>query len=113
MTPETIPLDKNELKELLNKGWMTHDAMWFYHCLEEFGIEKTNKINQAAIRSHGGHRDQTLSKGPGIESFSSFEEMVDFFQMVMEIVSGKFMKYQLYLPGKKPDPRRVAVLLCL
>ena len=22
-------LDKNELINLLNKGWMTHDAMWF------------------------------------------------------------------------------------
>ena len=29
MTADLIPLDKNELKELLNKSWMTHDAMWF------------------------------------------------------------------------------------
>ena len=38
-----IPLEKNELKELLNKNWMTHDAMWFYNCLQECGIEKTIK----------------------------------------------------------------------
>ena len=44
------PVENDELKELLVKGWMTHDAMWFYHSLQEFGIEKTNKINKAAIR---------------------------------------------------------------
>ncbi len=30
---ETLPLEMKQLKELLNKGWMTHDAMWFYNCL--------------------------------------------------------------------------------
>lgn len=43
MTTDLIPLQKNELKELLNKGWMTHDAMWFYNCLQEFGIERQIK----------------------------------------------------------------------
>ena len=44
-------LKKNELKEILIKNWMTHDAMWFYHCLQECGIERTNKINKAAVRA--------------------------------------------------------------
>ena len=44
-------LNKGEIKELLSKGWITHDAMWFVHCLEEAGIEKTNKINKAAVKS--------------------------------------------------------------
>lgn len=30
---------------------MTHDGMWFFHCLQEFGIEVTNKINKSAILS--------------------------------------------------------------
>jgi hypothetical protein len=27
MSTDSIPLEKSELKELLNKNWMTHDAM--------------------------------------------------------------------------------------
>jgi len=50
MNADSKSLSKNELKEILNKNWMTHDAMWFYNCLQEFGIEKTNKINKAAVR---------------------------------------------------------------
>ncbi|MBW1847517.1 MAG: hypothetical protein JRJ27_10315, partial [Deltaproteobacteria bacterium] len=41
--------EKKELIELLNKNWMTHDGMWFYHCLQEMGIEKANKLNKLAI----------------------------------------------------------------
>jgi hypothetical protein len=26
-------LETKQLKELLNKGWMTHDAIWFYHSI--------------------------------------------------------------------------------
>jgi len=40
-----------ELKDLLIKNWMTHDGMWFYHCLQELGIEQTNRLNKAAIKS--------------------------------------------------------------
>jgi hypothetical protein len=40
-----------ELKDLLIRNWMTHDGMWFYHCLRELGIEQTNRLNKAAIKS--------------------------------------------------------------
>ena len=48
------PLDsltKEKIIDLLNRCWMTHDGMWFFHCLKEFGIEKANEMNKAAIRS--------------------------------------------------------------
>lgn len=93
MTPDTIPLDNQELKELLNKCWMTHDAMWFYHCLEEFGIEKTNKINRAAIKSMAAIEIKRYQKALGTSQFESFDQLIHFFKLVMEIVSGKFMKY--------------------
>jgi hypothetical protein len=43
-------ISRGQLKEILTKNWMIHDAMWFYHCLNECGIETTNKINKAAIK---------------------------------------------------------------
>jgi len=41
---------RGELTDLLNRCWMTHDGMWFYHCFQEFGIEKANYLNKAAIK---------------------------------------------------------------
>jgi hypothetical protein len=97
MTPDTIPLDKIELKELLNKGWMTHDAMWFYHCLEEFGIEKANKINLAAIKSMAVIEIKRYQKALGIGKLETFDEFKRFFDMAIEIATGKFMKFKYSL----------------
>jgi len=93
MTTETIPLEKNELKELLNKGWMTHDAMWFYNCLQECGIEKTNKINKAAVRAMSAIEIKRIQKALGADKFDTFDEFKRFFDLAMEIATGKFMKY--------------------
>jgi len=42
---------KKEIRDLLGKGWLTHDGMWFYHTQQELGVEKANILNKAAIRS--------------------------------------------------------------
>jgi hypothetical protein len=94
MMKETIPLQKNELKELLNKGWMTHDAMWFYNCLQECGIEKTNKINKAAIRDMSAIEIKRIQKAVGAGQLNAFAEFKSFFDIAMEIATGKFMKYK-------------------
>ena len=63
-----ISFKENELKELLIKSWMTHDGMWFYHCLKECGIEKTNKINKAASKSLGTIEIKRFKKAFNIDS---------------------------------------------
>ena len=96
MTSLTIPLEKDELKELLNKGWMTHDAMWFYHCLEEFGIEKANKMNLAAIKSMAAIEIKRYQKTLGMK-LETFDEFRRFFNLAIEIATGKFMKFNYNL----------------
>jgi hypothetical protein len=66
MATDFIPLEKNELKELLNKGWMTHDAMWFLNCMKECGIEQTNKINKAAVRDMAAIEIKRHQKALGV-----------------------------------------------
>ena len=84
-------LEKQELKELLNKCWMTHDAMWFSHCLEECGIEKTNRINRAAAKSVGMIEVKRIKKALGIGEIQSFEDLKKIAIGAYEIVKGDFM----------------------
>lgn len=93
-------LDKKELKELLNKCWMTHDGMWFYHCLQEFGIEKTNKINKAAIRSLAPIEMKRIKKALGIEDIQTFEELKEFIEGIFEIIKGDFMNFTFSCPSE-------------
>jgi hypothetical protein len=91
--------EKEELKELLVKNWMTHDAMWFYHCLQECGIEKTNRINKAAIKDMAAIEIKRALKAAGAGNIDSWDEFKLFFGIAMEIATGKFMNYGYSLPA--------------
>lgn len=93
-------LDTKQLKELLNKGWMTHDAMWFYNCVREVGIEKTNKINRAAVRAMAAVEMKRMKKALGVAEIKTFDQLVEIFEASMYIVSGDFMKYKFIYPGQ-------------
>ena len=92
-------LSNKEIKELLFKSWMTHDGMWFFHCLNECGIEKTNKINKAASRSLGIIEIKRFKKAFGIEEIKNFEELKLFFEKVVEVVKADFMKFTYNFPS--------------
>lgn len=92
-------LDKKELKELLNKCWMTHDGMWFYHCLKECGIEKTNKVNKAAGRSLAMIEVKRIIKAFGIEKVETFEELKDCILKIFEVVKADFMDFTYSFPS--------------
>jgi hypothetical protein len=96
MISETIPLEKMELKELLIKNWITHDGMWFYHCQQEFGIEKTNALNLAAIKSLSAIEVPRISKALGLEkgAIKTFENFKKTFSSIFRVVKGDFMEFE-------------------
>ncbi len=99
MTTHLTPLREDELKELLTKNWMTHDAMWFYNCLQEFGIEKTNQLNKAAIRHMSAIEIRRIQKAVGAGQIDTFDDFKNFFDVTMGIATGKFMKYKYHSPA--------------
>ncbi len=40
-------------KDLLIKGWMSHDARWFMAVAQRFGIEEADRLNQKVCRDLG------------------------------------------------------------
>jgi len=93
-------LKKNELKEILIKNWMTHEAMWFYHCLQEFGIQKTNRINRAAARAMGTIEIRRIQKAVDIEKVETFEDFKILSDATWGIVKGEFMRFNYSYPSK-------------
>ena len=75
-------MERESVRDYFSKLWLTHDAMWFYHCINEIGIEKANKINKAAVRSMAQAEVKRFSKLIGRENkaFSNFREVLDFFE---------------------------------
>ena len=81
-------IGKREIRDLLGKGGLTHDGMWFYHTYQELGIEKANKLNKAAIRSLAPIEIKRVKKALGIggEKIGTFEELKDFMLEALEVI---------------------------
>jgi len=92
-------LKENEVREILIKNWMTHDAMWFYNCLQECGIEKTNKINKAAIRSMAAIEIKRIQKAVGINKVEAFEDFKVLVDAAFHVLKGDFMDFTYSFPS--------------
>ena len=81
-------IEKREIRDLLGKGWLTHDGLWFYHTYQELGVEKANKLNKAAIRSLAPIEIKRVKKVLGIrgEKIGTFEELKDFMLEALEMI---------------------------
>jgi len=96
----TRNLSLKEIADLLHKGWMSHDGMWFCHCLKEFGIEKTNRLNRAAIESLAPLEMKRLKRLLGIEKIETFEDFKSLFTAGFELLIADFMNARMSFPGK-------------
>jgi hypothetical protein len=81
-------IDKSELKDMLGKGWLTHDGMWFFHTSQAFGVDHANTLNRAAIRSMAPIEIRRMQKilGAGEGKFESFERLTDFMLNALELI---------------------------
>lgn len=95
-------LSKNEIKELLNKGWMTHDAMWFASCFQQLGIEKANELNLSAIALASIIEAKRIRNALGMkgQAIDSFDKMLRFFEGAAALVIPAFMKVTFGSPEK-------------
>ena len=93
-------MEINELKEFLIKSWMTHDGMWFLHCLKECGIEKTNKINKAAVKSMAEIEIKRIQKIFEIGTIEKFEDLQDIMDRAMKVFKADFMEFTYTFPTK-------------
>ena len=80
-------IEKTEIRDLIGKGWLTHDGMWFYHTCQAFGIEKANILNKAAIKSLAPIEMERAKRVLGIdkESIYNFDELMDFMIAALEL----------------------------
>ncbi len=80
-------LDKKDLRDLLGKGWLTHDGLWFYHTSREVGMERANELNRAAIKSLAPVEVNRAKEIFGIEAaqFDTFDDLMAFMLDALEL----------------------------
>ncbi len=88
------------LKEHIIKNWMTHDAMWFFHCLQSHGIQEANRLNKAAIKSLAAVELKRACSLFGIdkEGIDTFDKLKDAINAVFSVSKGDFMRFTYHFP---------------
>ena len=95
---------KRELRDLLGKGWLTHDGMWFYHAQQELGVERANLLNKAAIRSLAPIEISRAKNvlGVGDREMVTLEDIKKFMTEALEMTlpDSVFEKFRFRAPSK-------------
>lgn len=97
-------IEKAEIRDLLGRGWLTHDGMWFYHTCREFGIERANVLNRAAIKSLAPIEVERTRRvlGIGKERVDTFDGLMEFLLGALELTlpDSIFKKIHFSSPSK-------------
>ena len=93
-------MDQEKLKDLILKCWMTHDAMWFYHCMQEHGVENANEINKAAIRSLAAIEIDRIRKAFGLETIRDLGELRKLTVSAFGVLTSTFMGFIYSFPAE-------------
>ncbi|MGE5370618.1 MAG: hypothetical protein ACM3QZ_01405 [Solirubrobacterales bacterium] len=98
-SPETYLLDRDQEHELLVKCWMTHDAMWFYHCTQKLGIESANQLNLSAVRGTATFEALRIYKAFGRRDVKTFEDVKEYLTRGLSLFAADFMGFNLSFPA--------------
>lgn len=90
----------HDLREHIVKNWMTHDAMWFLHCVQSCGIEETNRLNKAAIRSLAAIEFKRALRLFGMGRIDTLEALKDAVNAAFSVSKGDFMPFTYSFPQK-------------
>jgi hypothetical protein len=81
-------VSKEEVKDYLGKGWLTHDGMWFFNTYKELGMDAANRLNKKAVESMSPFEAERTRKilGIGNRNIKSFDEMAEFLRRALELI---------------------------
>ncbi|MBW1708833.1 MAG: hypothetical protein JRG97_02910 [Deltaproteobacteria bacterium] len=108
-----MPLKKlshEEIRGILIKNWMTHDALWFGEAAMRFGMAEASPMNLRVCRQLGRIEFRRLMKAVNASNPKDFSEYMELFEMGREVFVPDFMEFQTEYPGD--DSQVVHVLDC-
>ncbi|HNR90333.1 MAG TPA: hypothetical protein PKM65_18495 [Spirochaetota bacterium] len=92
----------HEAREFFSKGWITHDAMWYYHAIQECGVSVANRLNMAAVKTMSMIEIQRIRKrlGAGGGPVRDFEEFKRVFSQSFDLIKPDFMHCHYSFPAE-------------
>lgn len=82
-------------KDLLIKGWMSHDARWFMAVAEHFGIDAANRLNQIVCRELGRVEMKRYMKTLALSPAKDLEEFLILGKAALTLYGSGLAEYEI------------------
>jgi len=82
-------------RDLLIKGWMSHDARWFMAVAERFGIDAANRLNQLVCRELGRVEMKRYMKTLGLSPAKDLEEFLILGKAALTLYGSGLAEYEI------------------
>jgi len=82
-------------KDLLIKGWMSHDARWYMAIAEHFGIEAANRLNQMVARDLGRVEMKRFMRALDLSPSRNMEEYLSLKKAALSMFGPDLVNYEI------------------
>ncbi len=82
-------------KDLLVKGWMSHDARWFMAVAEHFGMDVANRLNQFVCREIGRVEMKRFMKSLSLSPPKDMEEYLNLKKAALSLYGSDLAEYEI------------------
>ncbi len=96
---ESGTLDREQLRSILIKNWMTHDALWYGEVASKFGMSEASPMNLRVCRTLGRIECGRLMKMVGTSPPRDFREFQELFDLGKQVFFPDFMDLEILYPG--------------
>ena len=82
-------------KDLLIKGWMSHDARWFMAVAKHFGIDAANRLNQSVCREIGRVEMKRYMKTLSLLPSKDLKEYLNLKKAAISLYGPDLIEYEI------------------
>jgi hypothetical protein len=100
-------LTESQVKALLIKNWMTHDALWYAEVALKLGMAEASPMNLRVCRKLGKIEFKRLMVGIGASPPGNQKEYQDLFEIGRRLFVPEFMSYEIGYPAQNVQRWRI------
>ena len=96
----SFAISRDQLKDMLLKNWMTHDALWYGEVAARFGMAEASPMNLRVCRKLGRIEFKRLMTLAGASPPKDFEAYRELFELGGKVFVPEFITLHIDYPGK-------------
>ena len=94
-----LQLNPDQIRDILIKNWMTHDALWYAEVAHHFGMADASPMNLRVCRKLGHIECKRLMKQVDVSAPGNMTEFRELWELAERVFVPDFMTFTVDYPG--------------